>query len=107
MFLDTSVKYQIHQQKVVSVSYLSFHIYIIYLGCVLYLLNLVFRLWIGLEPILHNSFMVETQHFLKTIIAYMIIYLLHMTNQKLETLVQRKKIDCLIHPLLGIMVLSF
>jgi hypothetical protein len=51
--------------------------------------------------------MVETQHFLKTIIAYMIIYLLHMTNQKLETLVQRKKIDCLIHPLLGIMVLSF
>jgi hypothetical protein len=44
MFLDTSVKYRIHQQKVVYVSYLSFHIYIVYLVCVLYLLNLVFRL---------------------------------------------------------------
>jgi hypothetical protein len=62
--------------------------------------------WIGLEPILHNSFTVETQHFLKTIIAYMIIYLLHMTNKKLETLVHRKN-RLSNSPLLGIMVLSF
>jgi hypothetical protein len=44
MILDMSIKYQSRQQEFVSLSPLNFYIYVVYLGCVLYLPTLVIRL---------------------------------------------------------------